>query len=186
MNQLLELPVLDTEHLILRRLVLTDSPALFAMRSDERMHTYTNTQPDRNIEQTEAYIRRMNQGVDEKQWCIWAIVEREIDRIIGTISLWNFDARHGTAELGYCIAPAHQGRGRMKEALTRIVEYGFQTLNIQALEAYTEEGNAVSARLLERCGFCAEERINEVGADGTKVYRMIVYRRKNPNTELEL
>jgi len=131
-------PVLETENLILRNLSLADSPELFTMRKDPRMHAYTDTKPDQTIEETEAYIEKMLKGVEERQWLIWVIVHQKLNRLIGSISLWNLDALQGTAELGYAITPDHQGRGFMKEALLRVAEYAFRTLRLLALEAYSE------------------------------------------------
>ena len=169
-------PVLETERLILRKMSPDDRDDFFTMRSDKRMHEYTDTTPDHDISQTEEYLAKMLRGVDESRWIIWAIQHRASARVIGFVGIWNFDETQTTAELSYGIAPEFQGKGYMSEALTRVIEYAFDTLKLAALEAYTETENTPSRRLLERIGFGEAGQVDDPSADGTRVYHMIVYR----------
>jgi len=169
-------PVLETERLILRKMSPDDRDDFFAMRSDERMHEYTDTTPDQNISQTDAYLAKMQHGVDENRWIIWAIQHRASGRVIGSVATWNFNETQTIAELSYGIAPEFQGRGYMSEALARVIEYAFATLKLTALEAYTEVENTPSRWLLERIGFVESGQVDDPSADGTRVYHMIVYR----------
>ena len=169
-------PVLETERLILRKMSPDDRDDFFTMRSDKRMHEYTDTTPDYDISQTDEYLAKMLRGVDENRWIIWAIQHRESGRVIGSVGIWNFDETQTTAELSYGIAPVFQGKGYMSEALTRVVEYAFDALKLSALEAYTEAENTPSRRLLERIGFVESGQVDDPSADGTRVYHMIVYR----------
>ena len=169
-------PVLETKRLILRKMSSTDINDFFAMRSDERMHTYTDTTPDRDASQTETYLTKMIHGVDENRWVIWAIEQRVTRRVIGSIGIWNFNDDQTSAELSYGIAPEFQGNGYMGEALSRVTDYAFGTLQLSALEAYTEAENTPSRRLLERIGFVEWGQVDDYSADDTRVYHMIVYR----------
>ena len=49
-----------------------------------------------------------------------------------------------TAELGYRIIPDYQGQGLLKESLLGSVEYGFKVMNLNFLEAFTEQNNIKS------------------------------------------
>jgi len=171
-------PVLETERLILRKMSPDDRDDFFVMRSDERMHTYTDTTPDRDASQTEEYLTRVIQGVDENHWLIWAIEQRVTRRVIGSIGIWNFNEDQTSAELRYGIATEFQGKGYMSEALVRVTEYAFATLQLAVLEAYTEAENTPSRRLLERIGFVVSGQVDDPSADDASVYHMIVYRLK--------
>jgi len=168
-------PVLETERLILRKMSPDDRDDFFAMRSDERMHEYTDTTPDHDISETDEYLAKMLQGVDENRWIIWAIQHRDSARVIGSVGIWNFNETQTTAELSYGIATEFQGRGYMGEALGRVIEYAFATLKLTALEAYTEAENTPSRRLLNRIGFVEAGQVDDPSADGSCVYHMIVY-----------
>lgn len=171
-------PVIETESLLLRRMGQQDVADLFAMRSDPRMHEDTDTMPDLSMDETKVYIDRMNKGIDANAWIIWAIEHRQTGKVIGTVSIWNFNAEQVSGELGYGIMPAYQGRGLMREALSAIIEYGFFVLQLQVLEAYTEEKNARSRGLLQRCGFSEVDRVEEEGYMVKRTFNMVVYRRQ--------
>lgn len=169
-------PVLETENLELREILVSDQDDLFAMRSIPSMHTYTDTLPDESIAQTEAYIERMRAGVEENRWMIWVIETKQEKKAIGTVGIWNIDLQRNTAELSYGIASAFQGKGFMREALEKVLDYGFQSLHFDALEAFTEEGNVPSRKLLEWFRFCAIEHVDDRSQDGTHVFHMVRYR----------
>ncbi len=172
-------PVLETERLILRKLTLADSLDAFAMRADPRMHRYTDTKPDQTISETESYIRKMTQGVDEGKWIIWAMERKDTHRVVGIVSIWNLDERHGTGDLGYGVHPDDQGQGLMKEALLKVASFGFEQMRLHTLTAFTEEGNLPSKKLLENCRFQETGRADDTGENNDQVYHMIEYTLEN-------
>ncbi|MFF2755566.1 GNAT family N-acetyltransferase [Psychrobacillus sp. NPDC058041] len=168
-------PNLETKNLLLRRIEQNDESDLYAMRKDSSMHTFTDTKVDGNIDETIAYMEKMNQGTDEKKWIIWAIEHKQTKKVIGTISIWNLNKEEKSGELGYGIIPAYQGQGLMRESLLRVIEYGFEVMNLEKIQAYTEENNRPSISLLEKCDFVEIGRVNEQGYTNNKDYCMIVY-----------
>lgn len=60
------------------------------------------------------------------------------------------------ASLGYWLAEKDQGRGYMHEAMTAILKYAFQDLNLHRIHAATLAYNQRSINLLERCCFKRE------------------------------
>lgn len=174
-------PNLETENLILRKMDQNDVGDIFEMRKDTRMHEYTDTKVDENIDETKAYIDKMNKGVDDDKWIIWAIEHKQTNKVIGTISIWNFDSEQKSGELGYGIIPDYQGKGLMKEALLSVVKYGFDKMNLYVLDAYTEEKNLSSIKLLEKCDFTEIKRVDDEGYFSNRVYHMVVYRLENSN-----
>lgn len=170
------IPALQTQNLILRSLRPEDKEDLFQIRSDARMHLFTDTEPDGSIDETERYIRKMLDGAGGNLWLIWAMEHKETHRVIGSASIWNFNEEHTAGELGFGILPAYQGKGLMKEALARVVSFGFDACKMTLLEAYTEELNIPARKLLERLGFWEQRNIAEKGNLSDRVFRMIVYR----------
>lgn len=170
---------METENLLLRRMSQEDNHDIFQMRNDPRMIEFTDSKIDETLEATNSYIERMNKGVNEGKWIIWAIEHKQSKKVIGSISIWNFNSEKNCAELGYGIIPEYQNKGFMKEALLRVVDYGFHVLKLSALEAYTEEKNIRSIKLLENCQFLAVNRVDEDGYYSNRIYHMIVFRRDN-------
>jgi ribosomal-protein-alanine N-acetyltransferase len=94
--------------------------------------------------------------------------------IIGSISLWNFT--NNSAELGYGIHPAYQGRGYMKETLTEVIKYGLYGLGLSYIDAYTEISNHQSIGLLEKCGFIFINTTIDKGYLNNRDYQLKCYR----------
>lgn len=169
-------PKLETKNLVLRRVDYDDINDLFEMRKDPEMNGYVDTKLEENPHETKAYIDKMNKGVDDNKWIIWAIEHEHSKKVIGTISIWNINMEEETGELGYGIVPHYQGQGLMKEALLTVVKYGFNVMKLKALDAYTEEHNFKSISLLEKCNFSEINRVDDEGYFSNRVYHMIVYR----------
>lgn len=55
--------------------------------------------------------------------------------------------------LGYALDPVKQGKGLMHEALTALIRYGFEDLNLHRMMANYLPHNTRSAAVLERLGF---------------------------------
>lgn len=174
-----QFPDIKTNNLLLRRMEHKDIQDVFQMRRDARMHEFTDTKADKTEEETRVYIDKMNKGVDENKWILWAIEEKLSKKVIGIISIWNINKEQKSAELGYGIIPDYQGKGLMKEALLSVVEYGFKVMNLKALEAYTEENNIKSLKLLESSKFVKVKKVDDQGFNSNRVFHMSVYRLEN-------
>jgi ribosomal-protein-alanine N-acetyltransferase len=76
------------------------------------------------------------------------------DEVIGGINLRNI--RRGSADmgtLGYWMASEYSGAGRMKQAVGRIVDFGFRKYGLHRIEAACVPENEASARILLFNGF---------------------------------
>lgn len=169
-------PKIETRNLFLRKMEHGDAEDLYEMRRDPLMNEHTDTKPDETINETRNYIDKMLKGVDNNEWILWSIEYKQTKKVIGTICIWNIRSGLESGELGYGIIPAYQGKGLMKEALSAVMEYGFEGMGLKALEAYTEVNNLKSVKLLESCGFVEVDRVDDEGYFNDRVYHMIVYK----------
>lgn len=177
-TQFTEFPLMETRRLVLRRLIEEDLGDLFNMRKDPEMHEYTDTIPDASLKDTKEYLERMDKGINEGNWLLWGIQLKETNRIIGSVSIWNFTESRNGAELGYGIVPHMQGKGYMVESLQAVMDYCFNTIGMDWVEAYTEEGNESSTRLLENLGFVQINKVIDQGYNKDRLYNMLVFRKR--------
>lgn len=150
-------PILTTERLILRCLEVSDDQQLFILRSDNRVNQYLVRSKQKDIKESRAFISKINDGINNNKWIYWAITLKESPKLIGTICLWNFSPKKNVAELGYELDPAFQGKGIMNEASKIIIEFGFQEIELNTIEAYTHISNNNSSKLLLRNNFKQDE-----------------------------
>lgn len=171
-------PVLLTDRLILRKMKEEDVDDLFNIRKDPEMHEYTDTMPDQSIKDTLAYMGKMAKGVEDGKWLLWVLESKLTGRVIGSLGIWNFNDNKTSAEFGYGIVPYEQGKGYMSEAILAVLEFCFNELKMDWLEAYTEENNNRSTKMLERLGFSEVNRVIDQGYNKERLYNMIVFRKE--------
>ncbi len=168
-------PVFETDRLILRALVSSDEADIFAMRSHPFMHQYTDTIPDVELKQSSDYIERVQKGIDESQFILWAIAIKSLNKVIGTVCIWNLDDLLNCGELGYGLHPNYHHQGYMKEALSGVIKFGLETMKLSKIEAFTEINNLDSIHLLDKLKFKREKVIVEKGHNVPRDYHMAVY-----------
>lgn len=82
------------------------------------------------------------------------LIRRSDATFLGAVTLSNI--RRGPAQmasLGYWIGPDHARQGYMREAVTGLVEFAFDDMDLSRIEAACLPENKPSRGLLERCGF---------------------------------
>jgi RimJ/RimL family protein N-acetyltransferase len=65
------------------------------------------------------------------------------------------------AEVGFTLAPAHQGQGLATEALTGVLDWAFPAFGLHRVIAITDALNTSAAALLDRVGFRREAHFVE-------------------------
>ncbi len=174
------LPILETDRLILRKMTFDDKEDLFDMRSNPIMSEHNDSNTETAITETEVYIKKMLNGIENGQWLIWAIEEKISKKVIGSISIWNFGEDKSCAELGYGINPKFHRKGYMKEALKCVSIFSFDELNFEYLDAFTEEKNVPSRSLLESFGFKYVSTVIDEGFYSERNFNMVEYRLERP------
>ena len=83
----------------------------------------------------------------------FAIALKETDRLIGGVGL-DGSTGDGSEEpsLGYWVAQPYWRHGYGREAVAAVIDYGFRTLGLETIRAYTDPSNAASQKVLVRCG----------------------------------
>ena len=174
-----------TNRLVLRKLKISDASAIFALQSNEQNRKYIDRLLMTELAEAEHLIKKLNTGIDDNQWLYWGICLKEDMEVIGTICIWQFsDDEPYKAEVGYELLPECQGRGIMNEALHSIVDYGFNVIKLDYLEACTAKNNTGSIRLLEKNKFSFAKTLPvEEKTEQEKALNFLIYSRKNTYTQ---
>jgi RimJ/RimL family protein N-acetyltransferase len=91
--------------------------------------------------------------------------------------LYGADIRKGTAEVGYWLGQGFWGRGIATGALKAFTTYGFETVGLRRIFARVLGWNPASARVLEKCGFFLEARMQEAAIKDGRVVDELLYAR---------
>lgn len=146
-------PSLATNRLLLRKLVPEDASDIFMIRSDDNVNHFLERAKANSIDDARHFIKKVTDNIENNESVYWAIILKNENKLIGTICLWNIDAKELKAEIGYELLPAFQGNGYMQEALSEVIHYVSSNLHINILEACTHKSNQASLNLLEKNEF---------------------------------
>ncbi|MDU3337095.1 GNAT family N-acetyltransferase [Paraclostridium bifermentans] len=146
-------PIIETERLILRKLETTDINDLFEILSSERVTKYYGKYPMKNLSEAEDLILKFHKVFSEQKSIRWGIELKEINRIIGTCGFHCWNKNHFRAEVGYELGEAFWNKGYATEAISDILRYGFELMNLKRIEAIVYPENKPSEKLLLSLGF---------------------------------
>jgi ribosomal-protein-alanine N-acetyltransferase len=153
-------PCLETERLLLRKVVLSDAPALYAILGDEEVTRYYDLGTMTHPSEAETLVRRMAKRYKHGQAVRWGIVRRQDGAFLGTCG-FHFQAAGFKAEIGYELGRPYWRQGYMDEALRAMLAYGFATLQLNRVEALVMPENKASANVLLKLGFREEGLLRE-------------------------
>ena len=166
---------LQTPRLALRPLAPPDADAVFAMRSDPVVQRYGShpawTDPQLAVDYIERNMAAMAAGTHAQ----FAVVRREDAAVVGTVTLYALDAPCRRADVGYVLRVPEWGKGYANEALVRLLDWGFEHLQLNRVEADVDPRNAPSARALERLGFQREGHLRERWIVGGEICDSWIY-----------
>ncbi len=150
------LPVLQTEHLVLRPLRRKDAADIFSYASDPEVARYVLWEPHRSMSETRSYIRYILALYRHGLPSSWAVMHRESGRVIGTIGFMWYSETNSSAEVGYSFSREFWNRGYATEALRAVISSVFSSLPLNRLEAQHDIRNTASGRVMEKCGMRKE------------------------------
>lgn len=84
---------------------------------------------------------------------VWAICDKETNRMIGSIKFEKLDEIKGEAELGYFLRKDFWGKGLMTEAVKELVYLSFEKFQLKELKIITHVENAGSQKVALKAGF---------------------------------
>lgn len=154
-------PVLETERLILRRIILEDAADYFEMRNNVDAMKYISQPIQKSIEETAEKILRVNEMISFNEGIGWAVCLKTNNKMIGTVSFHKLLKEHYRAELGYMLNPKLWRQGITTEAVQCIIDFGFNQLKLHSIEAHIDPENKGSEKLLQRCNFLREAYFKE-------------------------
>ena len=146
-------PILTTERLTLRQLVINDEQEILALRSDSEINKYLDRQISNTIDDTRNFINKITENINKNDSLYWAITFSDKNILVGTICLFGFSDEHSKCEIGYELLTNFQAQGIMKEAAEKVIDYAFNTIKVQKIEAIFHRDNRNSIKLLEKLSF---------------------------------
>jgi RimJ/RimL family protein N-acetyltransferase len=144
---------LETEHLRLRRFAPGDVAAFHTYRADTEVARFQSWR-DYTFEQAERFVAEMsrgNPGVPGEPFQ-FAVARSYDDALVGDCMLAVGGSHPPGAEIGFTVAPRHQGKGYATEAVRALIAYAFDRYDVAMVRAVTDSRNGASIAVADRLG----------------------------------
>jgi RimJ/RimL family protein N-acetyltransferase len=158
-----EFTELTGSQIVLRRFLWRDVDAFAAYRSSPRVARYQSWDAPYARLAAEEFVGQMLARHPDTagEWFQFAAVLRSTGELIGDCAAHPATGDPRQAEIGFTIAPGHQGRGHAVDAASTLLGYLFGQRGKHRVTATCDARNAVSAGVLERLGMRREGHLRE-------------------------
>ena len=144
---------IETSRLVLRPFTKEDTQAMYNnWASDPEVTKFLSWPTYQSVEDAHAILNIWVPQYSDPTFYQWAIELKEIGQPIGSISVVNQDGRVDMVEIGFCIGKIWWGQGIMTEALRAVMEYLFEEVGVQRIEAGHDPNNPASGAVQHKCG----------------------------------
>lgn len=154
-------PALVTSNFRLRQLSIEDENEIFILRSNDQVLKYLGRSPAKDLAEARKFIKKIKKGISGGEWIYWAITSHSKNNLIGTICLWNLDHKNSLAEIGFELLPENMGRGIMQEIIPVVLDFGFNSMKLDAIEGEVEPNNMKSIMLMEKFDFIFDRKLDK-------------------------
>jgi ribosomal-protein-alanine N-acetyltransferase len=154
-------PNLETHRLKLRRLKITDVNEILALRSNPEIMKYIPRPLITTKEEALEFISTMDANINANSLINWAITTKENDLLIGMIGFYRTKPEDFRSEVGYILSGDFQGKGIITESLKRVIQFGFEVLKLNSIEAVIDPENFGSEKVLLKNNFVKEGHFKE-------------------------
>ena len=150
------IPTLETDRFILRRLNLDDTDDMYEYAKCAEVTKYLTWSPHPDKAYTLEYLMYLQNRYKTGDFFDWAVVCKDSGKMIGTCGFTRFFFAHNGAEIGYVLNPAYHGKGIATEVVGRVIRYGFENLALERIEGKFMIENEASRRVMEKNGMVFE------------------------------
>jgi ribosomal-protein-alanine N-acetyltransferase len=164
-----KMTILETERLVLRRLLSDDIPSLINLWTDPEVTLHMGG--PRQRQQLESGFAKEAAEPFAEQYDLWPLVEKRTGRVVGHCGLLEKEVDgNAEIELVYVIARASWGNDCASEVARGLISYAFGELKLPRLLALIEPENAVSEAVAKKVGMHVEKETVRPGGGIRKVY----------------
>lgn len=144
---------LETNRLLLRKFQLEDANQMYTnWANDEKVSKYVTWSAHTSVNVTLESLKLRVANYVDKSFYSWGIELKETGVLIGDISVVSISEVNSTVEIGYVIGQQWWNRGYTTEAFRSVIDFLFQQVGANRIEARFDICNPASGKVMEKCG----------------------------------
>ena len=126
---------------------------MFDIHTDPDVMRYYGVKPYDSLDKSKKHLDWLTKLHREEIGLRWIITLKDRDTCIGDVGFYNWEKKHSRAEIGYILGKQYWGKGIMTEAIKAALDYGFNKMNLNRIQALIDPRNNASKRVAEKHGF---------------------------------
>jgi ribosomal-protein-alanine N-acetyltransferase len=184
-NPYTKLPYIVTDKVILRKIVDTDIEGLFEIYNNKNVFTYIPGDIKNNKETVQNMIGHFERDFHKRKTIFLGIYLPEApEQIVGVAEMFEYDDKVNMITIGYRLNERYWGKGIATQTVKAMVDYLFNTVGINRIQAFVMPANVKSQKVLEKNNFIKEGILRQSQHwKGIGVVDLIVYSLLPSDTE---
>lgn len=167
---------INTNRLCLRAFELSDAEAAFQnWTSDENVTKFLRWPTHKDISVTERVVGDWVEKSQQADFYQWAIILKDINQPIGTISVVSRNERLNILHIGYCIGSKWWHQGITSEAFAAIIPFLFEEVGANRIESQHDPQNPHSGNVMKKCGLQYEGTLRQADFSNQGIVDACVY-----------
>lgn len=146
---------LQGKKIVLRSVLPSDADLLYKWENDKTNWQVSGTKKPFTKKEIKEFISRQKDIYLDKQ-LRWMIASNE--NSVGCVDLFKFDEKNLKAGIGILIDKNHRRKGYASEALSLLIVYCFEILNLRKLFCNISSDNKASVKLFQKHKFIIKEK----------------------------
>ncbi len=157
-----QLPHIVTDEITLRQIVPTDLDSLFEIYSNENLFKYSPVMLKKNKETVANMIGHFERDFHKRKEIFLGIsLNNEPDSIAGVAEMFDYSQDINMITIGYRLNDRYWGKGIATKTVKAMVEYLFDEVGINRIQAFVMPENTKSISVLQRNSFVEEGTIRQ-------------------------
>jgi len=156
---------IETERLFLRFFTEEDAFAMYRnWASDEKVTRFLSWSAHQDVMETQQIVNHWVERYNTPNFYHWAIVEKESEELIGSLSVVDEKEDGKVKTIGYALGYPWWNQGYMTEAVQAVLKYLLEETETVEINAYHEVHNHASGRVMRKAGMeyvGLQQRINK-------------------------
>ena len=144
---------INTDRLILRRFRQEDADAMYEnWASDSEVTKFLMWKTHSDREESHSIMQSWIPQYADNQYYHWAIVLKENgDEPIGAIAVGHINEEVSSMQISYCLGRKWWHQGIMSEALASVMDFLFDNVDVNRIEARHDPKNPNSGKVMQKC-----------------------------------
>lgn len=167
---------IETKRLILRAFTPDDAEAAFEnWMSDPKVTKFLRWKTHADISDSRKIVNEWVSRSADPEFYQWAIVPKDVNEPIGTISVVDRNEALGIFHIGYCIGSKWWHKGITSEAFSAVIHFLFEEVGANRIESQHDPENIHSGDVMKKCGLTFEGTLRQADFNNRGIVDACVY-----------